>query len=51
MGILIEKDKGIFHLQTRRTSYILAVAQGKYLAHVYWGKRIRTPEISRALLL
>ena len=49
MSIIMDKD-AVFHLQTRKTSYILAVVGGKYLAHVYWGGRIRTPRSEDALL-
>lgn len=51
MGILIEENETVFHLQTERTSYIMAVKNGKHLAHVYWGKRIHTPDISHVLLM
>ena len=50
MSIIMDKD-AVFHLQTRKTSYILAVVGGKYLAHVYWGGRIRTPRSEDALLM
>lgn len=49
MSIIMDKD-AVFHLQTKKTSYILAVVGGKYLAHVYWGGRIRTPRSEDVLL-
>lgn len=51
MGVIVAEGQTVFHLQTERTSYIMAVKNGKYLAHVYWGRRIQTPDISRALLM
>lgn len=51
MGIAVNEEQMIFHLQSKKTSYIIAVKNGKYPAHVYWGKRIGTPEISHALLM
>lgn len=51
MAITVLEEQMAFHLQTEKTSYIMAVKNGKYLAHVYWGKRIQTPDLSRALLM
>ncbi len=58
MAILVEEgtltSQGthtVFHLQTNHTSYVMAVPYGKYLAHVYWGKKIRTPRLDNALLM
>lgn len=44
-----EADK-VFHLQTKNTSYIIHILRGKYPAHVYWGRRIKTPDMDNALL-
>jgi len=41
MGIFFDQDTQIFHLQTRRSSYIMQLAGAGYLAHVYWGSRVR----------
>lgn len=43
MSIKYEKETGIFHLQTRRTSYLMQVVKDKYLVHLYWGRKIGTP--------
>lgn len=51
MGIVVTEKNMVFHLQTKRTSYIMAVKNNKYLAHVYWGKRIQSPDISHVLLM
>lgn len=51
MGIYVDEQKKIFHLSTNNTSYIMAVKNGKYLAHGYWGKKIGTPEVSHMILM
>lgn len=50
MGINYEENEQVFHLQTKNTSYIMRVVKGKYLAHVYWGKKINTPNMENAQL-
>ncbi len=50
MAILVDEKNQIFHLQTKNTSYIMRVLEGKYLAHVYWGKKMDTPDIDNAQL-
>ncbi len=50
MSISFNTEKQIFHLQTKSTSYIMHIWRGKYLAHVYWGRKINTPDLDNALL-
>ena len=50
MAIYFEEKNQVFHLQTKNTSYIMKVVKGKYLAHVYWGKKIETPNMDNAQL-
>lgn len=50
MSIIFEEKNQIFHLQTKNTSYIMKVVKNKYLSHVYWGKKINTPNIANAQL-
>lgn len=50
MSIFFEKENQVFHLQTKNTSYIMKVVKNKYLAHVYWGKKIETPNMANAQL-
>ena len=50
MSIIVDKEKQIFHLSTPTTSYIMQVVNHRYLAHVYWGKKIKTPDMSNASL-
>lgn len=50
MSIFYEKEDQVFHLQAKNTSYIMKVVKGKYLSHVYWGKKIHTPDMDNAQL-
>ncbi|MBE5921402.1 MAG: alpha-galactosidase [Lachnospiraceae bacterium] len=43
MGIQFDAQQKIFHLQTKKTSYLMQVVKGKYLVHLYWGKKMETP--------
>lgn len=50
MSISYNETEKVFHLQTKNTSYIMNIWRGKYLAHVYWGRRIKTPDMENALI-
>ena len=50
MSIRFDEQAKVFHLQTTKTSYIIHVWREKYLVHVYWGKKIHTPNISNAVV-
>ena len=50
MSIIFDEQAKVFHLQTSKTSYIIHVWREKYLVHVYWGKKIYTPNISNAVV-
>lgn len=50
MAITYEDNNQIFHLETKHTSYIMKVLKGKYLSHVYWGEKIKTPNMDNAQL-
>lgn len=50
MSIIINQEQQIFHLNTPNTSYIMRVHNNRYLTHVYWGKRISTPDMDNASL-
>ncbi|MEE1517325.1 MAG: alpha-galactosidase, partial [Lachnospiraceae bacterium] len=50
MPIYIDEKELVFHLKTPNTSYIMKVWHGKYLAHVYWGKKIDDFSMENALL-
>ena len=50
MSIAFDNEQQIFHLSTPKTSYIMKVFNKRYLAHVYWGKKIKTPDMDNACL-
>lgn len=50
MSITLDEKEKVFHLTAGNTSYIMKVAKDKYLAHVYWGKKIKTPDMENAQL-
>ena len=50
MSIIYDENKQVFHLQTPKTSYIMHIWRGKDLSHVYWGKKINTPDMENALI-
>lgn len=50
MSIIVDKEKQIFHLITPNNSYIMRVHNHRYLTHVYWGRRIKTPDMDNASL-
>ncbi|ULO06779.1 alpha-galactosidase [Paenibacillus sp. 19GGS1-52] len=49
MGIFVQEDKGLFHLQSKGMSYIIELVNG-YPVHVYWGKKLRKDSNLDALL-
>jgi alpha-galactosidase len=40
MGIVFNENEKVFHLQMGNSSYIMQIVKGKYLAHLYWGKKL-----------
>lgn len=50
MGIIFDENKQIFHLQAGKSSYIMQVIRGKYIAHLYWGKRLNKYRESRKII-
>ena len=50
MSIIYDDDKKIFHLNTEETSYVIKIINDKYLAHIYWGKRIKNYSKSREIV-
>lgn len=51
MNIIFDETTKTFHLQTRNTSYIMQIFKDGYLAHLYWGKRMRKAVSNELLLL
>lgn len=41
MKIQFDATTQTFHLQNEKISYIMQIVNGQYVAHVYWGARIR----------
>lgn len=51
MPIHYDADSSLFHLQTKQTSYIMGLVRGEYLAHLYWGRKVRSPRLDDLLVL
>lgn len=50
MSIYIDDEHLIFHLKSKKTSYIMQVTKGEYLSHLYWGKGIQTYRSSNQII-
>ncbi len=50
MSISFDRESKLFHLQTRTTSYVMSLMEGGYLTHLYWGKKLRSPQLSDLLI-
>lgn len=44
MAIVYDKEKSVFALQTKRTTYMIGIADNRYPGHIYYGKKISQPE-------
>jgi len=51
MSISFNKENMSFHIQTKNTSYILKIHKEGYLAHVYYGKKLRNYNIDELMPL
>ncbi|GEN56996.1 alpha-galactosidase [Halolactibacillus alkaliphilus] len=49
MAIYFDQETKTFHLQTSQSSYLFQVVNNNYLAHLYWGKRVRSTSMPKAL--
>lgn len=49
MTIYFDKETKTFHLQTNQSSYLFQVVNNDYLAHLYWGKRVRSTSMPKSL--
>ncbi|GIM28195.1 alpha-galactosidase [Clostridium polyendosporum] len=49
MGIEYNEKSEIFHLKAKDTSYIMELFKSRYVASLYWGKKIRSSDVSRIL--
>ncbi len=41
MPITYDAEKQAFHLQNEHMSYVIQIVRNRYLAHAYWGRRIK----------
>lgn len=46
MPIAYNPELKQFHLQTRHTSYVLGLVRDHYLAHFYWGAKVRDADLT-----
>jgi alpha-galactosidase len=51
MSIIYNNEHKIFHLQAGDTSYVMQVLKEGYLAHLYWGRKVRNISAEEALVL
>jgi len=42
MPIIYNEKEKIIHMQTHKTSYVLQITKTEHLAHIYWGRNIKT---------
>ena len=49
MPIIFDRDSLTFHLQAGDSSYIFKVYREGYLVHLYWGRKIRSHDLSRLI--
>ncbi len=49
MSITFDSQNNTFHLQGKNTSYVFQIIRGGYLAHLYWGHKIRNYNMSNPL--
>ncbi len=45
MSITFDKAQESFLLQAKNSTYIIKIVKGKYLSHIYWGRKINSPVI------
>ncbi|WP_138494881.1 alpha-galactosidase [Paenibacillus pinistramenti] len=50
MGIIVNEQNGLFHLQSSEMSYLIQIVNG-YPVHVYWGARLKHRESMNDLLI
>lgn len=51
MSIIFDESTRSFHLQAGNTSYVMQIYKEGYLAHLYWGRKIRKPAFNEMLVL
>jgi alpha-galactosidase len=50
MGIYFDSEQKTFHLHANHTSYVIKIVREGYLAHMYWGKKIKKYHESNPIL-
>lgn len=50
MSIIFDKAANIFQLNTKTTSYLIGIADGKYIGHIYFGRKLDNCQGGYALL-
>ncbi|WP_195987184.1 alpha-galactosidase [Clostridium sp. D53t1_180928_C8] len=45
MGIIFNKENRLFHIQSKKTSYVLRVLETGHLINLYWGRKINSNKI------
>ena len=45
MGIIFNKENGLFHIKSKKTSYVMRVLETGHLINLYWGRRINSNKI------
>lgn len=43
--MIYQKENQIFKLDTKTTSYVMGIADGRYLGHVYYGKKLESTDL------
>ena len=51
MSIIYNNEDKTFHLQAGNTSYVIQVLKEGYLAHLYWGRKLRNINSEELLIL
>ncbi|MCM8709892.1 alpha-galactosidase [Clostridium sp. SYSU_GA19001] len=51
MGIMYNEFNKVFHLQAGNTSYVMQVYRDGYLAHLYWGRKIKNINSEELIIL
>ena len=47
--IIFDEINSVFKLDTNTTSYVMGLADGKYLGHIYYGKKLESTDLSYLL--
>ena len=45
MGIIFNKENGLFHIKSKKTSYVMRVLETGHLINLYWGRKINSNKI------